>query len=158
MCDAPARKRDDIRETQVYALQPMTRLRAFFLRHRAIAFAVIALAMAMKVLIPAGTMIGGDARALTIQICDGYGDALHDSARAVVIAIKGHGDQGKTAPDHQACPFSALGHAGLTGTDPELLAVALAFILLLGLTSPAFPVVRPLDRLRPPLRAPPALA
>lgn len=136
----------------------MTRLRAFFLRHRAMAIAVIALAMAMKVLIPAGTMLGADARALTIQICDGYGDALHDTAKAVVIAIKGHGDAGKSAPDHQACPFSALGHAGLTGANPVLLALALAFILLLGLTSPDFPAPRPLARLRPPLRAPPALA
>jgi hypothetical protein len=133
-------------------------LRIFFLRHRAMAFAVIALAMAMKVMIPAGTMIGGDARALTIQICDGYADAAHDTALAVVIAVKGHGDTGKSAPDHQACPFSALGHAGLTGADPVLLAAALAFILLLGLAAPIFSAPRALFRLRPPLRAPPALA
>jgi len=121
------------------------------------AFAVIALALAMKVLIPAGTMIGSAAGTVTIRICDGYADAAHDTAKAVVIAIKGHGDSGKTSPDHQACPYTALGHAGLTGADPVLLAAALAFILLLGLAAPAFPAPRPLFRLRPPLRAPPAL-
>ena len=132
----------------------MNRLRAFFLRHRTTAFAVIALALAMKLLIPAGTMVGGDARALTVQICDGYADAVH----AVVLTVKGHGDGGKTAPDRQTCPYSALGHAGLTGADAVLLAAALAFILLLGLATPAIAAPRRLVRLRPPLRAPPARA
>jgi len=132
----------------------MHTLRAFFLRHRATALAVIALALAMKALIPAGTMIGSDARTLAIQVCDGYGDA----AKAVVIALKGHGEAGKSAPDHQACPFSALGHAGLSGADPIQLVAALAFIVLAGLATPTWAAPRPRDRLRPPLRAPPALA
>jgi len=131
----------------------MNTLRAFFLRHRATAFAVIALAMAMKALIPAGYMVGGDARTLTVRICDGYADA----APAVAIAVKGHGDAGKTAHDQQACPFSGLGHAGMTGADPILLAMMLAFILLRGVAAPVFAGPRPLPRLRPPLRAPPAL-
>ena len=134
----------------------MAFLRAFFLRHRVLAFAVIALTLAMRVLVPAGTMIGGDARALTIQICDGY--VAHDTAKAVQIAIKGHDTTGKTAPDHQACPFSALGHAGLAGADSILLAAALAFVMLLALGAPVALAPRPLVRLRPPLRAPPALA
>jgi len=147
------RKRDDNAADVAYPLVPMNCLRAFFLRHRAMAFAVIALAMAMKALIPAGYMVGGDTHTLTVRICDGYADA----AAPVAIAIKGHGDAGKTAPDHQACPFSGPGHAGLTGADPILLAVALAFILLLGFAAPVFAGPRPLSRLRPPLRAPPAL-
>ncbi len=122
------------------------------------ALAVIALALVMKVLIPAGTMLGGDARAVTVQICDGYAAAAHDAGKAVVLAVKGHGDTGKAHHDQQACPYSALGHAGLTGADPVLLAAALAFILLLGLAAPTFLAPRPLFRLRPPLRAPPALA
>jgi hypothetical protein len=132
----------------------MNTLRAFVLRHRAMAFAVIALGMAMKAVIPTGYMVGGDARTLTVRICDGYADA----SQAVAIAVKGHGDAGKTAHDQQACPFSGLGHAGLTGADPVLLAAALAFILLLGITAPVVPGPRPVSRLRPPLRAPPAYA
>ena len=84
--------------------------------------AVIALALAIKLLIPGGAMIGGDARTLTVQICDGYADAGH----AVVIAINSHADTGKIATDrardHQACPFSALGHGGVAGAHPMLLA------------------------------------
>lgn len=139
----------------------MHHLRAFFLRHRATAFAVLALALAMKVLMPAGTMIGGSAHTLTVQICDGYGDAAHDAAHgaalSVAIPVKGRSDTGKPGPDHQACPFSALGHAALTGADPVLLAAALVFLLVLGLAASIVPAPRPQFRLRPPLRAPPAL-
>ena len=136
----------------------MTAFRAFFLRHRAMALAMIALALMMKALIPAGMMIGSDAHALTVQICDGYGDAAHAPAKALVIAVKGQGQTGKATPDHQACPYSALGHASLAGADPVLLATALAFILLVGPSGAGFAPVRPLARLRPPLRAPPAHA
>lgn len=132
----------------------MTRFRVFFLRYRALAFAVIALALAMKALVPAGFMLGTDSHALTVQLCDGYGDA----ARAVVIAVKGHGDAGKSVHDQQACPFSGLLHGGLTGADPILLDAALAFILLLGFAALPFAAPHPLARLRPPLRAPPAHA
>jgi hypothetical protein len=131
----------------------MNHLRAFFLRHRAMAFAMMALAMAMKALIPTGYMVSGDARTLTVRICDGYADA----AQAVVVAVKSHGDAGKTTHDQQACPFSGLSHAGLTGADQVLLGAALAFILLLGFVAPIFAGLRPISRLRPPLRAPPAL-
>ena len=92
----------------------MKLLRAFFLRHRVAAFAVIALALAMKALVPAGYMIGSDARVLTVQVCDGYAEAAHDAGKAVVIAVKGHGDAGKATHDQQACPYSGLTHAGLT--------------------------------------------
>jgi hypothetical protein len=142
----------------------MNRLRAFFLRHRAMAFAVIALALAMKALVPAGYMIGGDVRVLTVRVCDGYADSDSghpDSGHVLVIAAKGqgagHDNSGKSLHDQQACPFSALAHAGLGGADPIQLALALAFILVLGIAAPAFPAPRPLSRLRPPLRAPPAL-
>ncbi len=118
------------------------------------ALAVIALAMAMKALVPAGTMIGNDAHMLTIQVCDGYTDA----AKAVVIAVKGHGQPGKAASDQQVCPYAGLAHAGLIGADPIQLAAALAFILLLASFATGFAAQWPTARLRPPLRAPPALA
>ena len=136
----------------------MILFRAFFLRHRTTAMAVIALALAMKALIPTGMMIGSDARTLTVQICDGYADAAHAEARAVVIAIKHHNPAEKAAPDHQACPYSALGHAGLAGADPALLTALLAFIVLVGIAGFTVVTVRLLPRLRPPLRAPPVPA
>ncbi len=141
----------------------MNRLRAFFRNHRVMAFAMIALALAMKALVPTGYMVGGDARVLTIRVCDGYVDSA--PAHAIVIAAQGHdganangghGEAGKALHDQQACPFSALAHAGLAGADPLLLAAALAYILLLGFAAPGFVAPVRLVRLRPPLRAPPA--
>ncbi|WP_420381550.1 DUF2946 family protein [Novosphingobium sp.] len=130
----------------------MTCFRAFFLRHRALALAVIALALAMKALVPAGYMIGGDAKVLTVRVCDGYGDN-----HAIAIVTKGatHSDAGKALHDQQACPFSALALAHMRGADPIQLALALAFSVLLGIIAPVAVTPRAFARLRPPLRAPP---
>jgi len=140
----------------------MTCLRAFFLRHRALALAVIALALAMKALVPAGYMVGGDAKVLTIRVCDGFADS--DAGQAIVIVAKGaahndagHNDAGRALHGQQACPFSALALAHMRGADPIQLALALAFVVLLGITGPVFAAPRRLARLRPPLRAPPSL-
>jgi len=48
----------------------MGTLRTFLLRYRALAFAVLALALAMRAIVPAGTMIGTEPKVLTIRICD----------------------------------------------------------------------------------------
>jgi hypothetical protein len=136
----------------------MHAIRASFLRHRAMALAVVALALAMKALVPAGYMVGGDVRTLTVRICDGID---HGASAAIAIPMKpgaaGHGAGDKAGHDQQACPFSALGHVGQAGADPIQLALALAFIVLLGFAAPHFAPVAAPSRLRPPLRAPPAL-
>ncbi|WP_353226548.1 DUF2946 family protein [Novosphingobium sp.] len=129
----------------------MTTLRALLLRHRALAFGLLALALVMKALVPAGMMVGSDSRILTVQICDGYADAAH----AVVIAVKGQPHSDKAAPDHQACPFASLVLAGLGGADPIQLVLALVFAIALGLAAAPAPVARRLPHLRPPLRGPP---
>jgi hypothetical protein len=140
----------------------MTSLRAFVLRHRAFAAVLIALALAMKALVPAGTMIAPHAHLLTVQICDGYGPADRAVAHAVVIPVAKQGayrdDGGKVAHHAPACPYSALGLAGLGGADPVLLALALVFILAVARTWPAGRAPRAQAFLRPPLRAPPAQA
>jgi hypothetical protein len=132
----------------------MHALRAYFLRHRAMAFAVVALALAMKALVPTGYMVGGNASSLTIRICDGY--AGHDARVITLPATKD--DAAKIAHDRQVCPYSALAHAGLGGADPIQLALALAFILLLGFAAPTVPALRPWARLLPPSRGPPVRA
>jgi hypothetical protein len=133
----------------------MHALRAFFLRHRALALAVVALALAMKALVPTGYMVGGDAHRMTVRICDGV--AGHDDAQ--VITLPGHKDDAaKIAHDHQVCPYSALAHAGLGGADPFLLAIALAFILLLGFAPVRAPDLRAWARALPPTRGPPVRA
>ena len=134
----------------------MTALRLLILRYRALAVAVLVMALAMKALVPTGMMLGTDAgRGVTIRLCDG----VADSARAVTLTI-GHGgpdqhDGGKQAPDHQACPYTALAHHALGGADPILLALALAFIVMLGFRALSPPALRRAARWLPPAHAPP---
>jgi len=136
----------------------MFALRAFFLAHRRLAALLLAMALCMKVLIPAGYMIGQQSTQLTVQICAEPGDSGH--VRQLAIAT--HGKGGEQAPDQgkadSICPYSALSMATLGGADAPLLAAALAFILALGFAAPPILRTSRIHHLRPPLRGPPALA
>ena len=132
----------------------MNSLRAFFRDHRRLAALLIALALALKTLVPGGYMLAPQSKILTIAICaDASGGPI---TRQIVLPADGK------AADHakaeSTCPYAALGMAAMTGADAPLLPLALAFILALG-----FAPVRPALRahhyfLRPPLRGPPARA
>lgn len=135
----------------------MFALRRLLLRHRAVAAALIALALAMKIVVPQGMMIGGDSRVLAISMCDGI-DHAAAPMQPVLVKITPAGDNGKSgthATDHQACPFATLAHATLGGADPVQLALALAFILLTSLCLRQPLALQGAFHLRPPLRAPP---
>lgn len=136
----------------------MTRPRAFTRRNAQLTLVLLALALAVKALVPAGFMISATAdRFLTVTIC---ADAS-DTPRQMQIAISSHddadGDHSETADKAQPCAFSGLGHAALGGTDPVLLASALAFILLIGFAPRPAPPARDIPFLRPPVRGPPSL-
>jgi hypothetical protein len=67
----------------------------------------------------------------------------------------GHSD---TAKKDGHCAFSGLTQAAVGGADASLLALAFAFVLVLGLApTPRLPFQR-FAHLRPPLRGPPATA
>lgn len=131
----------------------MPLLRAFLLTHRRLAALLLALALCMKVALPAGTMIG-DAKVFTIQICaDASGARL---TKQIVVPHSGDEDgTGKSAGD---CPYAGLAMPGLAGADTPLLALALAFILALGFAPVRPATSRRIPHVRPPLRGPPALA
>ena len=135
--------------------------RTFLLRHRAMAIAVMALALAMKAIVPAGYMVGTESKVLTIRICDDtqLSAAAHNalSARDIAIPMKGE-PAGKHSKADGTCPYGALSFAGLAGADPILLALALLFILATGFAALALPAPSRIAHLRPPLRGPPALA
>lgn len=132
----------------------MDAFRHILLARRRIAFAVIALALTIKALVPAGFMIDTRDHVLTITIC---ADATsgHLISKQIVIPGKPVQNQTAQAKNGEACAFSGLALAGLAGTDPALLAQALAFILLLGFASVAPLRIAFARRIRPPLRAPP---
>ncbi|MGE4305762.1 MAG: hypothetical protein AB7E24_17250 [Novosphingobium sp.] len=134
----------------------MQLLRAFFMRHRALAVLVVMAAICMKVVVPTGFMIGQNSKVLTIQLChDGLGDTL---TKQIVIPMKGDTNESSGKQGKSECPFSALSMASMSGTDPALLAIAFAFILALGFAPARITLPERVFHLRPPLRGPPALA
>ncbi len=132
----------------------MHSFRAFFVRHRTLAMLVVVCALAIKALVPAGYMAAPGARLLSVQICaDSSGS---DQLKQIAIPMKGapaapQGDHGKAAVN---CSFASLAMAAIGGADAPLLALALAFILLVALLTAMPPPALRLH-LRPPLRGPP---
>ena len=134
----------------------MGAMRHFLLIRHRIAFAVIAIALAMKALVPAGFMVETRGHVLTIAICADASSG-HGVSKQIIIPGKPANGQSAQGKSGEACPFSTLAIAGLSGADPALLAAALAFILLLGFLPVAAPRLVWSRRIRPPLRAPPVL-
>lgn len=134
----------------------MAAFRLFLHDHRRFAVLLMALALAMKALMPAGYMVAADgAQVLTITICaDAQGGSY---TKQIVVPHSGkHAAPAEQAKD--ACPYSALSMATLGGADATLLALALVFILALGFVAAPRLRLEQTLRLRPPLRGPPATA
>jgi hypothetical protein len=133
----------------------MNRLRSFFTRHHRLALVLVALALCLKVLVPTGFMIGTQGNTITVLVC--HDASAGDVTRQIVLPSKVAGDDVPGKPAKGECPYGTLSMASLGGADIELLAMALAFIIALGVGP-----VRPVNPLRtpylkPPLRGPPAL-
>lgn len=120
--------------------------------------ALFVLAFCIKALMPAGFMVSASAdTVVTVSICS---DAT-GGFKQMQLVIPGKGNSGGhadgTSKDGQ-CAFSGLGQAALGGADALLLAIAFAFILVLGLAPTQRLPFRQFAHLRPPLRGPPATA
>lgn len=136
----------------------MQALRTLILGNPRAAILALLLVLCMKALVPAGYMIETGAKTFTVTLCS------DDSGgkKTVEIAIP-------TDPSHDAgkdgeakaggkCAFSPLSMAATGGADAPLLALAFAFILLLGLAPASSLPFGQVHYLRPPLRGPPATA
>ena len=137
----------------------MTWLRALLRDRARLTLALLALALAVKAVVPAGFMLsaGGD-RFLTVTICSDASGSPKEMQIAIPGKKRAGGDHSDMAGKGQPCAFSGLGQAGLGGVDPVLLVTAIAFILLIGLAPLLTPRARDIAFLRPPLRGPPASA
>jgi hypothetical protein len=127
--------------------------RAFLKEHRWLALWLIAAALAVKALVPAGYMLadtGG--KTLTMAICDGNGPAT------MTIDVPMDPDHAKKLDGTKqdgGCAFASLSHATMGGADPVLLLAAFAFLLALGFASTARPAPRRRAFARPPSQGPP---
>jgi hypothetical protein len=137
----------------------MTSLRALIRDHARLMLVLLALALAVKALVPAGFMLSaGGERLLTVTICSEASGTPKQMQIAIPGKQHGGGDHSDAASKATHCAFAGLGNSALGGTDPLLLAGALAFILLIGFAPlPALPA-RDILFLRPQLRGPPASA
>ena len=144
-------RNDSARHCRLGAAQ-MLALRRLVLRYRLLAMVLVAAALCLRIALPAGTMIAPEAKVLTIRICvDSLG---HDGMAQIAVPMKG--TAGKTGSAAKGeCAFSSLAMAATGGANPALLALALAFILLLGFVPARHPRLQRPGHLRPPLRGPP---
>jgi hypothetical protein len=133
-------------------------LRRLLLNHRQLAAWVLACALVMKILVPAGFMPVVSGGHVTIEICGGIAPAqtVMTPMRAMAMPGMAH-HSGKS--DHQErempCAFSGLSAPSLAAVDPVLLAIAIAFIVgLVRHVRTAVPIAAQ-PYLRPPLRGPP---
>lgn len=132
----------------------MKGLRQILMERRALALWLVALALALRALVPAGYMVREQGTVLTIAIC-GDASGAHLTRQIVVPHRDGTQDLDPQHAKSTACPYSVLDMAGAPGPDPVLLALAFAFILALGLAPRAVPEPSARAHLRPPLRGPP---
>ena len=127
------------------------------LAQRYFAVLVCAATLLLKLLVPAGYMIGSEHGRITIELCSGV------APRAVTMAMPGmHGDM----PDHgksqdhgkaeMPCAFAGLSAATLGAIDPVQLVALIAFVMAIGLSPAVQPATVRRGYLRPPLRGPPA--
>lgn len=118
---------------------------------------MIAFALAMKLLVPAGFMPIESGGQIVIGMCSGTGPIK----MAMTIPGLKHGqsdDDGHHGKAEQPCAFSSLSAPSLAAADPIVLAAAILFAtaIIRHLASPSV-VVAP-THLRPPLRGPPVTA
>ena len=136
----------------------MQSLRASIRERRHFSLALLVLAFFIKATIPAGFMVAPSPdRVLTVTICSDATGGLKQVR--MVIPGKDTGSEhshGATKGEH--CAFSSLSQVADSGTDAVLLALAVAFILVLGVAPGRRLPVRHNLYLRPPLRGPPATA
>ena len=132
--------------------------RALIRENRQLALTILLLAFCIKAAIPAGFMVSASSdTVLTVTICS---DASND-LKQMQLAIPGKAQRGghlDNAKKGEHCAFSGLAKVAVGGADAFLLALAFAFILVLGLAPAKRMPLRQISYLRPPLRAPPATA
>lgn len=138
----------------------MTALRRFLSHHRWLALSIVAAALLLRVLVPAGYMMARTAGGITIELCSGLaapGPAMPLSAATMPGMHHGSEKPAGHARAEMPCAFATLAASSLAAADPLILTAAIAFVLAAVFRpGTARRVTRPLF-LRPPLRGPPAI-
>jgi hypothetical protein len=133
-------------------------LRRLLLRRCWLAALIVAAALLMRVLVPAGYMATHTAGGFGIELCGGIAPA------SPAMAMPGmHHEDGGAAHDRSdehaqpamPCAFTALAAPSLAAADPLILAIAPACVFAVAFRPKPRPTAALSLFLRPPLRAPP---
>lgn len=124
----------------------MTAFRRFAFAHRAVSAWVIALAVLLKVVVPAGTMIGPGS--IGLVLCTGSGPVS-------VSAVPGSPD--KHDRRELPCAFAGLSAPSLAAAGPPVLPVTVVGPVATTLCLASAARVEPATCRRPPVRGPPTI-
>lgn len=130
----------------------MHRLRQFFHDRPALAALLLAVALCLKIVLPAGYMPSASGSDMVVALCSSA-----SAAETVTIRIphKYGGDQSEGTAKH-ACAFSPLAAAVLDSIPPAIAIAALLFVFVAAIRWQPL-VLRPAgERIRPPSQGPPA--
>ena len=136
----------------------MNALRALIRDHRSLALALLVAAFFIKAIVPAGFMVSPSSdTVLTISLCSDANPGMKSMQLVIPAKDQGSGHTDK-ADQGSYCAFTGLSHAALGGADSILLAIAFAFIIVLGIAPARQMPFGQIYHLRPPLRGPPTAA
>ncbi|WP_148276502.1 DUF2946 family protein [Sphingobium sp. SYK-6] len=131
-------------------------MRRLLLAHRRGAALMLCVALAFKLLMPAGYMTAVEHKSLSVALCTGTGPA------SITIALPadadGNEDHRDTGAGDQPCAFSALAAPLLAEAEPFPTVEPDRHAARPVPPLPAWQLARESARLRPPLRGPPTRA
>ena len=133
-------------------MPPLRRL----LRHPALAALIVAVALALRLLVPAGYMPVLDGGHVILAPCPGTTPTPPQAHDHGGMAHSGH-DTPSPAPE-KGCAFADLALPAIGGADPVQLAALIAFLVATARVLRALPPRAPVRRLHPPAQGPPILA
>lgn len=113
---------------------------------------LVAMALCVKALIPAGYMVEATAKSFTVLVCQ---DSLGAHSAKQITVPQAGGKADAAAKANQSCPYSVLGTGSTGAADPIQLGLALAFILAIGfIATPQLRLAR-VRHVTPPQCGPP---
>jgi Protein of unknown function (DUF2946) len=116
---------------------------------------LIAVALLMKFVVPAGYMPVVSDGSIMIELCSGVGP--EKMTMVMPATDHQHGRTGHDGKDDMPCGFAGHAPASMAAVDPILLVIAITIIIATRFRLPVSWPIRRTSFLRPPLRGPPAI-
>ena len=133
-------------------------MRAITFQQRSWIIVILAMALFVRAVIPAGYMVAPSSLKLTVQVCADGASGQTSVEIEVPLSEGGQRDKKNHGQTSGPCAFSALSMASMAEDHSPLLIEALATIVATIITNGAPHLQHQTRHLRPPLRGPPLFA